>query len=249
MGLTSLKRIKEPPLTGEQYSIKERANEVRDLEKRRDTLAMQVKKLSEIFFRLEEGEKKVRENVEGMTTERLSVIAKLSKQISTELEEKSDELKKKSSESDKRETLLLDLSEYLTTYARINQDGRLSNEKTVLSLKKRSDGIKKSKKDALIFKSEAKAELKMANKVKSSIDGKYEEIAKICKWFEEEADREKYVLTAWSRTMSIIEKTAVTQIALSKEVLEENDKREGWLDDREKTLRRTIRRLGLGGVV
>jgi len=199
MSLRSLKKIKEPPLRDEQYSIKERAGELRGLEKERDTLAKEIKKLSEIFFHLEEGEKKVRANVEGMTTERLSVISNISKEISNELEEKGSVLRGKSEHLDKRVLLLEEMFEYIFAYAQIAEAKTSLNERTEAFLKESYRDSLEVDRTTQIREAKAKQELRRARRVGGTIDAKYEKADEIARWFEREAEKERNRLDIWAK--------------------------------------------------
>jgi len=191
MSLTSLKRIKEPPLKGEQYSLKERSGEIDDLLRQRDTLTKGVKKLSGIFFGLKEGEKKVRANVESIATERLSVISEISKEISSELKEKSNKLENKSIKLDETDVFLTELSKYLYAYAQIVEAEKLLNQRRGVLLEERVIDTSKLRKKAETLFSKAKESFKRSKRIKGTIDGRYEKVDEITKWFEEKADKEQ----------------------------------------------------------
>ena len=240
MSLTSLKRIKEPPLQGEQYSLKERSGEIRELEKQRDILAKEVKKLSEIFFRLEEGEKKVRANVEGMATERLSVISNISKQISSELEKKSNKLVEKSTQLDEKDSLLAEMFEYLYAHAQIVEAEASLNARRGVLLDKRGRDVAKSEKDTAFLLSGARKRLKNASEKARGIDGRYEKADKIAKWFENESDKEKHRLDVWAKTIKLREKKVAAEKRALKKIEKKQEDRGLWLIDREEMLSRTM---------
>ena len=238
--LRSLKRIKEPPLRDEQYSINERAGELYALEKEKETLVKEVKRLGEIFFRLEEGEKKVRAGVENITTERLSVIAKISKEISSELEEKGSVLRDQSEQLDKRVLFLSELSDYFYAYARILEAEKLLNERREVLLDKREIDTLKAKERAVARGSKAKETLRKASKVGEYINDRYKTVDAISRWFEKEAEKEKHRSEVWAKTIALREKKVAAEKRALKKIEKKQDDRGIWLMDREEMLSRTM---------
>ena len=208
-GFTSLKKIKEPPLRGEQYSIKERTGEVAGLEKERDDLSKEIKKLGKIFFRLGRGVDAAKITAKEITSERLQTIEYIAREVSSDLKKQASVLRNKSDRLSKTESFLIELSDYLVKYCVIceaetslntrrgadldKRDGNsLKREKTAKKLKvKREEALEEAKtklgdakrKDALADK-----DLKFINnqliKAKKKIESRDKELRLLAKKIE-----------------------------------------------------------------
>ena len=238
--LTSLKKIKTPLLRGQEHSIRERTKELGNYREEKLQLIKQIQQLGRIFFQLKQGKKVAEKAVGVITTERLKTLEYLAREVSSELEADAGKLQKKSKKLDKRDIFLQGLSEYLSKAMKITESLRLEYDKKATKLDLKLGEVLKEGNRALELTREAQDNKERIEVKLNRIDENYKKADKLARWFEEEAEKEKFRLEVWAKTVNLREKKAKKQKELNKEVEKENNKREGWLDDREKTVGRTI---------
>ena len=104
--LTSLKKIKDPILMGQDYRLSETSQTNLELDKQKITLLQEIGKLSKIYFGLKEGKDRLKRDIIGFQTDRLNTLEELAKEVNLSLEDETEYLKKRSIELDNKQKLL-----------------------------------------------------------------------------------------------------------------------------------------------
>ncbi len=222
-----------------------RDTEVKRAEIRKKKLLKDIRQLGKVFFGLKKGKAKIEGSMEDITVGRVRVLGALGAEIDVALKDEAERLVKKSKKLIQFDTFLVELATYYTQYSTIFEARALSSERREAKIdKKVSDyleiGVQLDTQQKVVADL-----LNVAQSKEEAIDIKYQEAAKLTFFFKNEADKEKHRLEAWSKIVTLREDTVKKQVKFNKKTEEELTKYEGWLDDRGKTLRRTINKLGL----
>jgi chromosome segregation ATPase len=221
--------------------------EIGKLKKRRKLLLGQVDRLAESFDFLKGSQEKASEAFDKFGQERVAVLTGISNALQLDVQKELSKLSVKSKKVSESEGFLTELADYLVRHSEIVEAEASLNARRGVELNKEVSKVLKEGERLKKVSFQARELLQKAKSKWSEVDGRYERADKLASFFENEADREKARLEIWARTVDLREKKAKKQKRLNKEVERENDEREGWLDDREKTLGRTISRLRKAG--
>ena len=191
------------------------------------------------------GRKRIEEGLEAFGKDRIDVLSGISRALGLKIESEMERLTKRAGDLGRREELISELSDYFVSFGKIIETRAVLNATEREELVEMAKDVGKMKRDASERLRTAQDRLFKAGGKLKDADKRYGTADKLASFFEKEADREKHRLTSWAGTIRIREKAVASEKRRIKEFEKELDQREGWLDDREKTLGRTIKRLGL----
>lgn len=222
--------------------------EVVSLREEKIELQREVGRLASLLFELKEDSEDIEEGITSYATGRISLISSVGEKLSKTLAKEASTLEERSRDLDSHLLLLTEFVEFYSKYAEIQEESAAVLDSKHADLGEKEVIIKKRLRTSKKRSSEATDALGKANSVLQSADSEYKEADRLSTFFELEADKEKNRLEIWARTVSLRENKTEKQKKINKTFEGELDKREGWLDDRERTLRRNIARLKSQGV-
>lgn len=241
--LTSLKKIKDPLLIGQDYRLSETSQTNLELDRQKHTLLQEIGKLSKIYFGLKEGKDRLKRDIIGFQTDRLNTLEELAKEVNLSLEDETEYLKKRSIELDIKQKEVEEkdtqaqLLRHKTTSLSLEIERKLEeNEKMI-------DYISKNKGKYEKLLKEEQETLTLAKNDRDVTKRKKDEVEKLLQEVEE---GKKSSELAWDKKNNDLELERL-EIKSKLRYLKEEDKRlkirEKVLKDKEEALQRKIKEM------